>query len=307
MQQQAALAKQQQQQQQQQQMAAQQQALQQQALQQQQKNMVQLQMQQQQPQHHQHLQQQQQQQPGMQSPPFQQQAPVSVSSPQQFQKPLPQQQHQTPIPSQQQIPQQQQQQPQQQQQQQPQLGSPVPFNSHVRTNSVGSPHVAGVGGVAAPGVALGTPLEGSGLGLSGLNVNVNVADHGRLSPAQKEGAPTVLPPKAIELFAHNDKGHVLWFAGPPLDVVPLPKPHHSVEYLAKKQKLQNGNPHRTSLSKDATATHETNGIRASGTAMTNGENGVHGPGADEMLPVALQGLGGKPTLIASRVIDMKSR
>ncbi|KAF9993526.1 hypothetical protein BGZ80_008116 [Entomortierella chlamydospora] len=142
------------------------------------------------------------------------------------------------------------------------------------------------GGTSTPPVAAGTPLEGAGLGLTGMNVNINIADHGRVSPALKEGASTTLPPKAVEVFAHNDKGQVLWFAGPPLDLVPLPKPHHSVEYLAKRQKLRSGKAHRLSLP---------NGISVAGSTTTTtvkDVNGFHGvsDNVEETLPVILQGL-----------------
>ncbi|KAG0249876.1 hypothetical protein BG011_008860 [Mortierella polycephala] len=135
-------------------------------------------------------------------------------------------------------------------------------------------------GAATPTTVAGTPLEGAGLGLTGISANLNNTEHGRISPAIKESASTVLSAKAAEMFAHNEKG-VLWFAGPPLDVVPLPRPHHSVEYLAKRQKMQNGKPNRTSLTND------------DGTmTMTNNVNDAHeleAP-AEEALPAVLHGL-----------------
>lgn len=143
-----------------------------------------------------------------------------------------------------------------------------------------------------PVVATSTPMEGTGLALANLSVNVNTADHGRISPALKDGASALLSPKTAELFARNDKG-VLWFAGPPLDIVPLPKPHHSVEYLAKRQKLHNGKFERTSVS---------NGSRASEVKAGGEANGTHGFDTvavipdfdvDDVLPIVVHGLEGK--------------
>ncbi|KAG0303688.1 hypothetical protein BGZ98_006404 [Dissophora globulifera] len=114
-------------------------------------------------------------------------------------------------------------------------------------------------------------------------MNINVAEHGRMTPAIKDGVQPMLPPKAVELFVHNDKGNVLWFAGPPLDVVPLPRPHHSVEYLAKRQKLQNGSANRKSVSDTGAGVSVANGVHA-------GMNGDSAVGADEMLPAVIQGL-----------------
>ncbi|KAF9118136.1 hypothetical protein BGW39_001455, partial [Mortierella sp. 14UC] len=284
-QQQAALAKQQAalQQQQQQQQLAQQQAMQQQALQQQQK------LQQQQIQQAQQHLQQHPQQPAIQSPPFQQaHAQIPVPSPPQFQKPLSQ-----PAPSQQPPT------PTQQAQQLPALASPGPFNNnHIRSNSIGSPHTP-TAAAAVPTSAITTPMDAAGLELSGMNVNMNNADHGRLSPVVKEGSATVLAPKTIDLFAHNDKGHVFWFAGPPLDVIPLPKPHHSVEYLqAKRQKLQNGKASSSSSlqhqqrRKDANVTLSVRDV-----ALVNGFGHGFGGGAplsaavgEDVLPVVVVGL-----------------
>lgn len=141
-----------------------------------------------------------------------------------------------------------------------------------------------------PVVATSTPMEGAGLGL--VNLNVNTAEHGRISPALKDG--TVLPPKAVELFARNDKG-VLWFAGPPLDVVPLPKPHHSVEYLAKRQKLQNGKARGASDSNGSSRANEAkssnqvaNGIHVPATATATAA--VPDLNMDEVLPIVVHGL-----------------
>ncbi|KAG0006736.1 hypothetical protein BGZ65_004414 [Modicella reniformis] len=168
------------------------------------------------------------------------------------------------------------------------MGSPVPFSNHVRTNSVGSPQLSGASGAVTSAVAIGaTSMEGAGLGLAALNANINSADHGRISPALKDGASTLLPPKTAELFARNDKG-VLWFAGPPLDIVPMPRPHHSVEYLAKRQKLQNGKARRTNA----------NGSRAGEGGEVNGINGIVTAAAipapdvnvDDVLPVVMHGL-----------------
>ncbi|KAG9303386.1 hypothetical protein G9A89_013712 [Geosiphon pyriformis] len=43
--------------------------------------------------------------------------------------------------------------------------------------------------------------------------------------------PGWLPPETGNQFAHDEEGKVIWFAAPPLDVTPFPKPKHSVEYL----------------------------------------------------------------------------
>lgn len=122
------------------------------------------------------------------------------------------------------------------------------------------------------------------MGLSGMNVNLNNPDHGRLTPVVKEGSSTVLAPKTIDLFAHNDKGHVFWFAGPPLDVIPLPKPHHSVEYLtAKRQKLQNGKPSSRNMK-------DVNGPLADNNVLTNGLRGGPLSADDDVLSVVAVGL-----------------
>jgi hypothetical protein len=130
-----------------------------------------------------------------------------------------------------------------------------------------------------------------------MNVNMNNADHGRLSPAVKEGSTTVLAPKTIDLFAHNDKGHVFWFAGPPLDVIPLPKPHHSVEYLqAKRQKLQNGKTSSSTSVQSQQRRKDVNSTLPIGDgALVNGFG--HGEGAplsatssEDALPVVIVGL-----------------
>lgn len=93
----------------------------------------------------------------------------------------------------------------------------------------------------------------------------------------------MLAPKTIDLFAHNDKGHVFWFAGPPLDVIPLPKPHHSVEYFtAKRQKLQNGGAVMSRRK-------EANGPLADG-VLTNGLHGGALSVGEEVLPLVVVGL-----------------
>lgn len=158
---------------------------------------------------------------------------------------------------------------------------------------MGSPQMVGTSGTMTPTVATSTPLEGAGLNLANLALSVNTAEHGRISPALKDAASSVLPPKTAELFARNDKG-VLWFASAPLDIVPMPKPHHSVEYLAKRQKLLNGKS-RAVVS---------NGSRASEMRPVSSSeaNGIHGMtteatapefDADDVLPVVVHGLEGK--------------
>ncbi|KAG0230183.1 hypothetical protein BGW42_001102 [Actinomortierella wolfii] len=83
---------------------------------------------------------------------------------------------------------------------------------------------------------------GAGLGLSvvggGAAATAAAAEHGiQSTPGFREGTTIVIPPKTAEQFVTNDKNQVLWFSGPPIDVVAPPKPHHSASYLAKKQKL----------------------------------------------------------------------
>lgn len=146
------------------------------------------------------------------------------------------------------------------------LGSPVPFNNHVRSNSSGSPHV---------GMIPATPMEGAGMGLSGVN---HAAEHGKLSP-MKEGGTTSLGPLTVEQLVHNDKKQVLWFSAPPLDVIPIPKPHHSVEYLAKKQKLSKGSsPSKRTTTSVVLATRTQDTLEEQMASLENA------------LPVVLQGL-----------------
>ncbi|KAF9325234.1 hypothetical protein BG006_011271, partial [Podila minutissima] len=213
------------------------------AQQQQQKNMAQLQM--------------QQQQPLMHSPPFQPNVPAhGFPQPQPPQGPSPQapmskgpQQPSAPVVTQ-------------------GLGSPVPFNNHVRTNSSGSPHM---------GMIPATPMEGAGLGVN------HAAEHGKLSP-MKEGGTTTLGPLTVEQLIHNDKKQVLWFSAPPLDVIPVPKPHHSVEYLAKKQKLSKDR----SFQSNRTTTSVVLATTANDRAALELEQMASL--AENALPVVLQGL-----------------
>ncbi|KAF9399399.1 hypothetical protein BGZ94_005738 [Podila epigama] len=101
----------------------------------------------------------------------------------------------------------------------------------------------------------------------------------------------------VEQFTHNEKKQVLWFSAPPLDVVPVTKPHHSVEYLAKKQKLTHdarktgGNDNSSTASKprsESTSVEKVDGGRQSGNEALNLEQMK--AFAENALPVVLHGL-----------------
>ncbi|CAG8818736.1 16635_t:CDS:2, partial [Racocetra persica] len=47
-----------------------------------------------------------------------------------------------------------------------------------------------------------------------------------------------LPSETTEHFARDDKGRMLWFVTPPIDVVPLPRPVHSIEYLCRQEEIK---------------------------------------------------------------------
>ncbi|RIB06835.1 hypothetical protein C2G38_2007116 [Gigaspora rosea] len=47
-----------------------------------------------------------------------------------------------------------------------------------------------------------------------------------------------LPSETAEQFARDDKGRMLWFVTPPIDVIPLPRPVHSIEYLYKREEIK---------------------------------------------------------------------
>ncbi|CAG8720163.1 17869_t:CDS:1, partial [Funneliformis caledonium] len=53
----------------------------------------------------------------------------------------------------------------------------------------------------------------------------------------KSGAVLEIPPETAEYFARDQMGNVLWFASPPIDVVQVPEPMHSIEYLCRRKEL----------------------------------------------------------------------
>jgi chromatin structure-remodeling complex subunit RSC1/2 len=46
-----------------------------------------------------------------------------------------------------------------------------------------------------------------------------------------------VPPETAEYFARDDEGNLLWFTSPPIDVVDLPQPMHSIEYLHRREEI----------------------------------------------------------------------
>ncbi|KAG9321032.1 hypothetical protein KVV02_004993 [Mortierella alpina] len=164
------------------------------------------------------MQQMQQQQRGMPFPqqPGQPRPPTSQSFPQQGVPPHGQQFGQPQYPQQQ----------QQQQQQQPQQQQALPPHSQYPQQQVqqfGQPQFPQQGFSPEGYPQQQAQQQQQAAQYSEAFSHPSSADHGRMSPAllKTDGGPgTMLSPKVVDLFAHNDKGHVLWFATPPLDVVP---------------------------------------------------------------------------------------
>ena len=121
----------------------------------------------------------------------------------------------------------------------------------------------------------------------GMNVHLNNADHGRIAYI-KDNIPKLLPPKTVDLFAHNDKGEVLWFASPPLDVITVPKPHHSQEYLARKLKSRM-HPYQHSSQQQQQHQHQQHDQHQQ-QQFVESRQAVSMLSPEETLPVVLQGL-----------------
>ncbi|CAG8533481.1 12468_t:CDS:2 [Ambispora leptoticha] len=60
----------------------------------------------------------------------------------------------------------------------------------------------------------------------------NSSTQSQLPPVPPQ--PGTLPFQTASQFDHDKDGKIIWFSAPPLDVVPLPKPHHSDQYLKYK-------------------------------------------------------------------------
>ncbi|KAI7898488.1 uncharacterized protein BX663DRAFT_524932, partial [Cokeromyces recurvatus] len=55
-------------------------------------------------------------------------------------------------------------------------------------------------------------------------------------PSQQAQMQSTKQPELDASFKRQAEGPVLWFAGPPLNVIPQTKPTHSMEYLEWKKK-----------------------------------------------------------------------